>query len=393
MLQYLQSLREFFGPFRLFGYWSFRSMGAVVTGLLVALVLGPPLIQLLKRHGVRDKGRQFGGLNVASKEGTPTMGGLLILVSFFIAALLWCDLGSQQVRIVICAALYFGAIGFLDDWMKVRRGSNELGLARKWKYAAQFAFGALVGVLYLTPWTSPYDPRVARTLVVPLWYKGLYLGWWYVAVTTVFMVLASNSVNIADGLDGLAIVPATLVAAVLGVFAYVVADHGMSGALRFPHLPGCRELVVVSCALIGAARGWGGGLGFPHVRGGGGWGVVFWGGGGGGAGFLWFNAHPASIFMGDTGSLALGGILGTVALLTKQEVVFFIAGGVFVIEAGSSFIQDYIGLKLLGRRIFFRAPYHHSLLHQGYSETKVTTRFWILSVIFAVIALAMLKLR
>ena len=364
MLHYLESLREFFGPLRLFGYWSFRSMGAVVTGLLVALVLGPPLIQVLKRHGVRDKGRQFGGLNVASKEGTPTMGGLLILASFFIAALLWCDLGSQQVRIVICAALYFGAIGFLDDWMKVRRGSNELGLARKWKYAAQFAFGALVGVLYLTPWTSPYDPRVARTLVVPLWHKGLYLGWWYVAVTTAFMVLASNSVNIADGLDGLAIVPAMLVAAVLGVFAYVVADHGMSGALRFPHLPGCRELVVVSCALIGA-----------------------------GAGFLWFNAHPASIFMGDTGSLALGGILGTIALLTKQEVVFFIAGGVFVIEAGSSFIQDYIGLKLLGRRIFFRAPYHHSLLHQGYSETKVTSRFWILSVIFAVIALAMLKLR
>ena len=364
MLYYLRHLEHLFGPFRLFRYLSFRSIGAVVTAFAVSLLLGPALIALLKRYGARDKGRDFGGLNVVSKEGTPTMGGLLLLGGLFAACLLWCDLGSQHVRIVLAAALYFGAIGALDDVLKIRRGSNEQGLSRAWKYTSQIAFGALVGVLFISPAFSPYGADVARTLTVPIWKAGLYLGWWYMGVVIVFMVLSSNSVNIADGLDGLAIVPAMLVAAVLGVFAYVVGTADVAQVLHFGHLPGSDELAVFCCALIGA-----------------------------GAGFLWFNSHPASVFMGDTGSLALGGILGTLALLTKQEVVFFIAGGIFVIEAGSSFIQDYIGLKLLGRRLFFRAPYHHSLMHQGYSETKVTTRFWILSVVFAAIALATLKLR
>ena len=364
MLYYLRHLEQFFGPFRLFRYLSFRSIGAVVTAFVVSLVLGPLLIRVLKRYGARDQGRDFGGLNVASKEGTPTMGGLLILAGLFSASLLWCDLASQQVRIVLAAALYFGAIGALDDVLKIRRGSNEHGLSRHWKYASQIAFGALVGLLFLTDFFSPYVPQVARTLTIPFWHHGIYLGWWYIALVVVFMVVASNSVNISDGLDGLAIVPSVLVAGVLGVFAYVVGTSDVAALLRFGHLPGCDELMVFCCALFGA-----------------------------GAGFLWFNSHPASIFMGDTGSLALGGVLGTLALLTKQEVVFFVAGGIFVLEAGSSFIQDYIGLKLLGRRIFFRAPYHHSLMHQGYSETKVTTRFWILSIIFAAIALATLKLR
>ena len=364
MFYYLRHLEHLFGPLRLFRYLSFRSIGAVVTAFVVSLLLGPLLIRLLKGYGARDKGRDFGGLNVVSKEGTPTMGGLLILGGLFVSCLLWCNLASQHVRIVMSAALYFGAIGALDDIFKVRRGSNERGLSRTWKYASQIAFGALVGVLFISKTFSPYAPEVARTLTIPIWKAGLYLGWWYMLFVVVFMVLSSNSVNIADGLDGLAIVPAMLVAAVLGVFAYVVGTAGVAQTLNFGHLPGSDELAVFCCALIGA-----------------------------GAGFLWFNSHPASIFMGDTGSLALGGILGTLALLTKQEIVFFVAGGIFVVEAGSSFIQDYIGLKLLGRRVFFRAPYHHSLMHQGASETKVTTRFWILSVVFAAMALATLKLR
>jgi len=364
MLYYLRYLEHWFGPFRLFGYLSFRSMGAVVTAFAVSLVLGPPVIRLLKRGGARDQGREFGGLNVASKEGTPTMGGLLILAGLFVACLLWCNLANQQVRILLAAALYFGSIGALDDILKIRRGSNERGLSRHWKYGAQIAFAALVGVLFLADAFSPYEPHVARTLTVPFWHKGIHLGWWYMGLVVLFMILASNSVNITDGLDGLAIVPSMLVVAVLGVFAYVVGTEDVSRILRFGYLPGCDELTVFCAALLGA-----------------------------GAGFLWFNCHPASIFMGDTGSLALGGVLGTLALLTKQEVVFFIAGGIFVIEAGSSFVQDYIGLKLLGRRIFFRAPYHHSLMHQGASETKVTVRFWILSAIFAVMALTTLKLR
>jgi len=364
MLYWLRHFEHLFGPLRLFGYWSFRSMGAVVTALAVTLLLGPLIVRLLRRQGACDQGREFGGLNVISKQGTPTMGGVLILAGLFAAALLWCDLSNQHVRIVLAAALYFGSVGALDDILKTRHRSNERGLARHWKYAAQIAFGALVGVLFLSDWFSPYDPKVARTLTVPLWREGIYLGWGYVPLLVVFMVLASNSVNITDGLDGLAIVPAMLAAGVLGVFAHVVGSRELSHSLLFRHLPGCSELVVFCCGLVGA-----------------------------GAGFLWFNSHPASLFMGDTGSLALGGILGTLALLVKQEIVFFVAGGIFVVEAGSSFIQDYIGLKLLGRRIFFRAPYHHSLLHQGYSETKVTTRFWIISAIFAVMALATLKLR
>ncbi|MBM4035497.1 MAG: phospho-N-acetylmuramoyl-pentapeptide-transferase [Planctomycetes bacterium] len=366
MLYLLRHLESAFGPFRLFGYWSFRSMGAVVTALAVSLLLGPLIIRLLRRHGARDQGRTFGGLNVASKEGTPTMGGLLMLASLFAAALLWCNLANQQVRIVLAAALYFGSIGAWDDILKIRHHSNERGLPRHWKYAAQIAFGLVVCVLFLTAPSSPYDPRVARTLVVPLVPQGIHLGWGYALFVIVFVVLSSNSVNLTDGLDGLAVVPGMSVAAVLGVFAVFVGDEALFAALKlgFNFLPGCSELVVFCAALLGA-----------------------------GAGFLWFNCHPASVFMGDTGSLALGGILGTLALLVKQELVFFIAGGIFVVEAGSSFIQDYIGLKLLGRRIFFRAPYHHSLMHQGYSETKVVTRFWILSAIFAVMALATLKLR
>ena len=364
MLYYLHCLETWYGPFRLFGYWSFRSMGAAVTAFAVSLVLGPWLIRRLKERGAREQGRDCGGLNVISKEGTPTMGGLLMLAGLLAAALLWCDLGKPQVRIVLAAALFFGGIGALDDALKIRRRSNDRGLSRRWKYAAQIAFGAGIGLLFLSAASSPYDPAVARTLTLPLHRLGVYLGWFYLVLVVVFMVLASNSVNITDGLDGLAIVPAMLVAAVLGVFCCVAGDETFAQTLRFSHLPGCVELAVLCSALIGA-----------------------------GAGFLWFNSHPASVFMGDTGSLALGGILGTIALLAKQEIVFFVAGGLFVVEAGSSFIQDYIGLKLLGRRIFFRAPYHHSLMHQGYGETKVTVRFWILSAIFAVMALSTLKLR
>jgi phospho-N-acetylmuramoyl-pentapeptide-transferase len=364
VLYYLRYLEVAFGPFRLFGYWSFRSMGAFVTAFAVGLILGPPLTRALKRRGAVEQGREFGVLNVASKEGTPTMGGLLILAGLFAAALLWCDLGNAPVRIVLAAAAFFGAVGAADDLRKARGRSSERGLSRQAKYAAQIAFGLLVAGVLLAPSLSPYNPATVSLLTVPVWHHGLALAGFYVPFVVVFMVLASNSVNLTDGLDGLAVVPAMMVAAVLGVFAAVEGDPAMAKFLRFEPLPGCGELAVFCAAFLGA-----------------------------GAGFLWFNCHPATLFMGDTGSLALGGILGTLALLTKQEIVFFLAGGLFVVEAGSSFLQDYIGLKLLGRRLFFRAPYHHSLLHQGLSETKVVVRFWILSAIFAVMALLTLKLR
>ncbi|NQT51419.1 phospho-N-acetylmuramoyl-pentapeptide-transferase [bacterium] len=364
MLYYLHHLQDAFGPLRLFAYWSFRSMGAFITAFGVCLVLGPPLTRLLKRHGACDPGREFGVLNVASKEGTPTMGGLLILAGLFSGALLWCDLGCNPVRLVLGAAAFFGMLGALDDLKKARDRTSDGGLSRRAKYAAQILFGGLIAASLHFESLSPYAADTIHRLTVPVWRHGLALGWLYLPFVVVFMVLASNSVNVTDGLDGLAVVPSMMVALVLGIFAYVAGDADVAGFLRFEHLPGAGELTVVCSALIGA-----------------------------GAGFLWFNSHPASLFMGDTGSLALGGMLGTLALLTKQEIVFFIAGGIFVVEAGSSFIQDYIGLKLLGRRLFFRAPYHHSLMHQGLSETKVTVRFWILSAIFAVMALLTLKLR
>ena len=364
MLHLLRHLEWAFGPFRLFGYWSFRSMGAFVTAFAVSLALGPPLTRFLRARGLREQGREFGVLNVASKEGTPTMGGLLILAGLFGAALLWCDLANVQIVLVLASALFFGLVGAADDALKIGRRSNERGLSRRCKYAAQVLFGLGMGAALLTGGLSPYARDVVCRLTVPVWHRGVALGLLFVPFVVAFTVLASNAVNITDGLDGLAIVPSMLVAAVLGIFALVAGDVELARTLRFEHLPGCGELPVFCSALIGA-----------------------------GAGFLWYNSHPATLFMGDTGSLALGGTLGTLALLTKQEIVFFIAGGLFVVEAGSSFIQDYIGLKLLGRRIFFRAPYHHSLMHQGASETKVTTRFWILSVIFAVMALLTLKLR
>jgi len=364
MLYYLHHLESAFGPLRLFGYWSFRSMGAFVTAFAVCLVLGPPLTRSLKRRGACDQGREFGTLNVASKEGTPTMGGLLILAGLVGAALLWCDLGNAQVRLALLAALFFGAVGVLDDLGKTRARSNEGGLSRKAKYAAQIAFGLFLGAVLLVDILSPYPAETVRRLTVPVWRHGIGLGILFLPFAALFMVLASNSVNLTDGLDGLAIVPAMMVAAVLGVFAAVAGEPEIARFLRFDPLPNCAELAVVAAALIGA-----------------------------GTGFLWFNCHPATLFMGDTGSLALGGLLGTMALLTKQEIVFFLAGGLFVVEAGSSFLQDYIGLKILGRRLFFRAPYHHSLMHQGLSETKVVVRLWILSALFAVMALLTLKLR
>ncbi len=350
---------------RLFKYITLRSMGAAITAFVVSLIVGPRLIRRLKRAGAVDQVWDYGVLDVSSKRGTPTMGGMLILISTLGAALVWCDVSNEFVWLSMLAGLWFGLLGSLDDLLKVRRGSGVAGLSRGVKYAAEITFGLAIAGIYLMPDLSPVKPEVAGALHIPFVKVPIVtLGFWYAGVIVVFIVMSSNCVNITDGMDGMAIVPAVFTALVLGVFSYILGREDYSAYLHYTYMPGAGELMVLCSALVGA-----------------------------GAGFLWFNAYPASIFMGDTGSLALGGMLGTIALLTKQEVVFFIAGGVFMIEAASSFIQDYIGLRLLGRRIFYRAPLHYSFLYRGVGESKIVVRFWILAAVFALMALATLKLR
>jgi len=353
---------------RLFRYLSVRTFAGALSALVFALLVGPHLIAYLQARGVRETSREYGNLNVDAKKGTPTMGGLLILGSVVVSAALWCDLMSRFVQIALGCAVLFGALGAWDDLLKMRAGSSEGGLPRKFKYLGQVAFGTILAVLVLTgatsPWIGPKGSEVARSLYLPFLKTGIYIGLGYLAFLIFFMVLASNAVNLTDGMDGLAIVPAVFVALVLGVFAYISGNSVWSQYLAYEYLPGTGELTVLCSILAGA-----------------------------GVGFLWFNAPPASIIMGDTGSLALGGLLGAIAVLIKQEVLFFLAGGLFVLETVSSLVQDYIGLKLLGRRLLFRAPLHHSLLYRGASESKVTARLWIVAAVFATLALATLKLR
>jgi len=353
---------------RLFRYLSVRTIGGALCAFIIAVIVGPRLIAFLHRKGLREQSRDVGNLAVSTKKGTPTMGGVLILGSTLASAVLWCNPMSRFVQIALGCGLLFGGLGACDDVLKMRAAASEGGLPRKFKYLGQVACGTILAVLMLVPAVSPLavegNPAVARTLYVPFLKTGLYLGVAYLGFLIIFMVLASNAVNLTDGMDGLAIVPAIFVTLVLGVFAYVTGREDWSVYLQYPYVPGAGELMVLCGILAGA-----------------------------GAGFLWFNAYPASVMMGDTGSLALGGLLGTIAVLIKQELLFFVAGGLFVVEALSTFVQDYLGLKLLGRRILFRAPLHHSLLYRGVGETKVTIRLWIIAAVFAVLALATLKLR
>jgi phospho-N-acetylmuramoyl-pentapeptide-transferase len=304
------------------------------------------------------------------------MGGVLIFAVVAASALFWCKLSTTFTIIPLVCGLGFGAVGFADDLLKIRGKSSEAGVSRSVKYAGQILMALLLAALFFSAASSPIaDSTVRWSLYAPLVTSGVSLGYAYVAVVIVFMVAAANSVNLTDGMDGLAAVPVIFLALVLGAFGYVtghavfaeylnffpVADSG--GQVAYG-LPDAGELMVVAAAIAGAA-----------------------------VGFLWYNAHPAALFMGDTGSMALGGMLGSMAVIGKQEAIFFIAGGLFVLECASSFIQDYIGIKLLGRRILFRAPLHHNLLHNGTAETKVTVRLWILSGFFAVLALCTLKMR
>ncbi len=357
----VQSLGEQMPALNVFRYLTFRTGGAVVTSLLVVLALGEPLIGWLKvRQGdgqpIRDDGPKQ---HLISKVGTPTMGGVIILLGLGIATLLWADLSNRYVWAAVLGTVGFGVVGFMDDYLKVTRRHSR-GVPGAIKLVLEVAIAASIATWIVS--VSP-DPLTGK-LAVPFFKNILIdLGWFFVPFAICVMVGASNAVNLTDGLDGLAIVPVIIAASTFAFIAYLVGNAVFADYLQLHAVPGSGELAVFCGAILGA-----------------------------GLGFLWFNAPPAMVFMGDTGSLALGGALGIVSIVTKHELVLAIVGGLFVLETISVIVQV-ASFKLTGNRIFRMAPLHHHFEQKGWAESTIVIRFWIISVILALFGLATLKLR
>lgn len=348
-----------FGVLNVFQYITFRTIVAALTALALALWLGPWLIGRLSALKAGQPIRDDGPKSHLSKAGTPTMGGTLILSTVGISTLLWADLSNRYVWIVLFVLFAFGLIGWIDDYRKlVRRDPN--GLPARWKYLLQSAFGLVAAVwLYATA-----DVTAATTLYVPfLKDVAIPLGIWFVVIAYFWIVGFSNAVNLTDGLDGLAIMPAVLVAVALGVFAYASGHAVFSAYLQLPSIPGAGELAIFCGALAGA-----------------------------GLGFLWFNTYPAQVFMGDVGALAIGAAIGTLAVITRQELLLVVMGGIFVIETLSVMVQV-ASYKLTGKRVFRMAPIHHHFELKGWPEPRVIVRFWIISVVLVLASLATIKVR
>ncbi len=367
---YLQSVDTAWGFLRVLTYVSTRSIAAAITTLGIMLLFTPRVIQLLYLSGRRDRNREFDAHLAKSKRGTPTMGGILVVGAVLASMLLWGDLTSRYLWAVVSAMVVFALLGMVDDLAKVRGGHPDAGLGRKTKLAVQTIYGLLLGIYLFHPATTPFPAAIADSIGVPFLkpeaYGGVdvHLGWVYILFAVFVVVAVSNAVNLIDGLDGLAVGTAMFPLVVYGVFAYILGNVRMANYLLYPSLPGVHELVVYSAALGGALIG-----------------------------FLWYNSYPAELFMGDTGSLSLGGVLATMILLTKQELLFIVAGGLFIYVNLTHLIGDRIGIHFLGRRIFYRTPIHHAYEHLGIAETKVVIRFWIVSLMLALLALATLKLR
>ncbi len=352
------------GLLRLSEYLSVRAIGAALTAIVLMLMVTPRFIWYLHRRGFVDQWRDTGVPSAFDKAGTPVMGGAVMIGCVVVGTLLWCNLASRYVLTVLVALLWFGAIGLVDDVAKWKARSGNSGMTEAMKLLLQGAFAAGLVLLLVSPWT-PLPGREAATLYVPFVKIPIArAAAVYLPFVFVFVMLAGNAVNITDGMDGLAIVPSVFVVSVLGFFAYIMGNAIWAKYLFYPLLPGAGELIVFCAAFAGA-----------------------------GVGFLWYNAYPAQIFMGDAGSLAIGGCIATISVLLKQEALFLILGGLFVVEAASSQIQDKIGIKWLGRRLFYRAPFHHQMQHTGLAETKVVIRLWIISGMLALAALATVKLR
>jgi phospho-N-acetylmuramoyl-pentapeptide-transferase len=348
-----------FGVLNVFQYITFRTIVAALTALALSLWLGPWMIGRLAALKAGQPIRDDGPKSHLSKAGTPTMGGTLILSTVGISTLLWADLSNRYVWIVLFVLFAFGLIGWIDDYRKlVRRDPN--GLPARWKYLLQSAFGLVAAIwLYATA-----DVPAATTLYVPfLKDVAIPLGIWFVVIAYFWIVGFSNAVNLTDGLDGLAIMPAVLVAVALGVFAYASGHAVFSAYLQLPSIPGAGELAIFCGALAGA-----------------------------GLGFLWFNTYPAQVFMGDVGALAIGAAIGTLAVITRQELLLVVMGGIFVIETLSVMVQV-ASYKLTGKRVFRMAPIHHHFELKGWPEPRVIVRFWIISVVLVLASLATIKVR
>jgi len=357
VLTWLGTLAKYYGAFNVFRYITFRAAMAALTALVISLVLGPWVIRKLRARQIGEKIRADGPERHRQKAGTPTMGGLLILGSLFTSCLLWGNLQNRYVWTVLAVTALMGTIGFYDDWLKLRR---QRPLRIREKFLAQAAVGLGLGAyLYRYP-----SDGVTTQLVMPFtkeWVPDL--GAAYVLVAALIVVGASNAVNLTDGLDGLAMGPVIVAAVAFGIIAYVTGHARLSEYLFILKVKGAGELAVFCGALMGA-----------------------------GVGFLWFNSHPAEVFMGDVGSLALGGAIGTLAVLSKAELLLPFIGGLFVVEAVSVILQV-ASFRLTGRRIFRMAPLHHHFELAGWPESKVVIRFWILALLMALLALTTLKLR
>lgn len=352
-------LSQFHSGFNLFQYLTLRSILGVLTALLISLVIGPSMIRYLSSYNIGQSVRNNGPESHFSKAGTPTMGGALILVAIVISTLLWSDLSSRFVWIVLFVIIGFGVIGWVDDYKKIIH-RNSKGLIGRWKYLWQSVFSLSAALVLFNTAQFPIETQ----LIVPFVKNVLIdLGWTYVVLTYFVIVGCSNAVNLTDGLDGLAILPTILVGGALGVFAYLTGNFNFSVYLGIPYVPGVGEMVVFCGAIVGA-----------------------------GFGFLWFNTYPAQVFMGDVGALALGAALGVVAVIVRQELVLFIMGGIFVVETISVLLQV-ASFKITGRRIFRMAPLHHHFELKGWPEPRIIVRFWIITVILVLIGLASLKIR
>ena len=360
MLLWLTNYLTQYDPgFTVFEYLTVRGILGVLTALIISLLIGPYVIRRLNYHQIGQVVRSDGPQSHLSKAGTPTMGGALILISIIISSLLWSDLTSVYVWVVVLVTTGFGIIGWIDDYRKIYE-KNAKGLSAGWKYLLQSIIGfAAACVLY---WHAATPAETE--LIIPFFKDfALELGVFYIFIAYFFIVGFSNAVNLTDGLDGLAILPAVMVASALGIISYLVGNTEFSAYLNIPYISGTGELVVFCGALAGA-----------------------------GLGFLWFNTYPAQIFMGDVGALALGAALGTVAVIARHEIALVIMGGIFVMETLSVILQV-ASFKLTGRRIFRMAPLHHHFELKGWPEPRVIVRFWIITIILVLFGLGTLKLR
>jgi len=388
LLWLAQYFQQDLGPLRVFNFITFRAVFATLTALAIGLFAGPAVIRMLARLKVGQAVRQDGPQTHLIKSGTPTMGGVLILIAIGVATLLWCDLTNRFIWPVLIVTLGYGAVGWVDDYRKVVYKDPE-GMRSREKYFWQSLIGILAALYLAFSVSAPTNTKVwelfsawvgsgfnidlppKADLIVPFFKTVSYpLGvWGFIALTYCVIVGSSNAVNFTDGLDGLAIMPTVMVGTALGLFAYLTGSAAYSKYLFIPHIPGAGELLIFCGAMAGA-----------------------------GLAFLWYNAHPAQVFMGDVGALALGGALGTIAVIVRQEIVLFIMGGIFVAETVSVMVQvsyfKYTKMRYgTGRRIFLMAPLHHHFEQKGWKETQVVVRFWIITMMLVLFGLSTLKLR